>query len=143
MLVAIAVLVSAVVAVAAWRMYPSDQQPVGQRPAVVAASGQDAAATADVREVEALLARLPAACAAGDASVLSAAGRSAGLDLRSALPVDATVTMDVPTWRRTGVVGSAVVNVTAPAQPLGRSLVVFVREDGQWRVSSTYPVGSA
>jgi hypothetical protein len=95
------------------------------------------------RAVEALVKRLPKALADGDASVLSSAARERGMDLKAALPPNAVLTMDPASWRRTGALGSATVTLSVTGQEPLRFVLVVIREDGSWKVSATYQIGTS
>lgn len=109
----------------------------------VAASASVSDESTQAESVDTLIRRLPGAFASGDDTVLSSAARERGADLRRALPAGARLAVDRSTWRRTGVVGSATVTMTVTGRPPVRFVVVVIREDGVWRVSSTHEVGAA
>ncbi len=118
-------------------------RPAGRHAGAAPAAASVASADESAQAVDTLIGRLPAAFASGDDTLLSSATRARGADLRQALPAGAHLAMDRSAWRRTGVVGSATATMTVAGRPPVRFVVLVIREDGAWRVSSTYEAGAA
>jgi hypothetical protein len=85
---------------------------------------------------------LPEQFAKGDAGSLTEEARSRWGDVRTALPPGSTLTVQPESWRRTGLVASVQVVMHSPGRADMQFMVVFAKDQGTWKVSSTYQVSA-